>query len=152
MGNSLKSGGGKSKVILADCQVVTKEDGSTVAELMMEHPNQFVAELRSFLSSKHPQPLAADRPLLPGRVYLMLHMKTGRAPVSSAAQARRLLSKPRSFKRPPLSKESPLPKLDDSPLLTGRHQSARFSRPWKPTLDPIQEKTSSAKLPRWLLL
>lgn len=172
MGNSLPrraaAGGAACRVILADCTVVAMEEGATVAELMLEHPQQFVVELRSFLAGGRAAPLPADHRMERGKVYLMLPMKSGKAPVSSAGEARRLLSKKRSGPRPQPEEEKkaavataaaaaagppelPSPELDDSRELAVRHHhSARFSRAWKPSLHTIEERAAGRKLPHWL--
>ncbi|CAA7398373.1 unnamed protein product [Spirodela intermedia] len=171
MGNSLPrratGGAATCRVILADCTVVAMEEGATVAELMLEHPQQFVVELRSFLAGNRAAPLPADQQLEVGKVYLMLPMKSGKAPVSSAGEARRILSKKRSGRRshgtpagaPPEEEkkaaagppELPFSELGDSPALTGRqHHSARFTRAWRPSLHTIEERAAGRKLPHWL--
>uniref|UniRef100_A0A1D1XCT1 Glycine--tRNA ligase alpha subunit n=1 Tax=Anthurium amnicola TaxID=1678845 RepID=A0A1D1XCT1_9ARAE len=87
------------KVVLPDGTVTSSDRGTPVAELMLEHPQQFAIELSSLLSGAKPVPLPADHRLVPGKVYLMLPMRPGKPPVLSAAEARRVLSRARSVLR-----------------------------------------------------
>ncbi|CAA6661992.1 unnamed protein product [Spirodela intermedia] len=128
MGNSLPrratGGAATCRVILADCTVVAMEEGATVAELMLEHPQQFVVELRSFL--------AGNRAALPADQQL----EVGKEEKKAAAG-------------PP---ELPFSELGNSPALTGRqHHSARFTRAWRPSLHTIEERAAGGSSPLALL-
>lgn len=91
------------KVVLPDGSTVhTFPRGTSVAELMLEHPQHCVVELRSLMAGSgiKSQPLPADHKLDPKGVYLMLPMRQGKAVPLPAAEARRLLLRTRSVLRP----------------------------------------------------
>ncbi|KAK6937297.1 PADRE domain [Dillenia turbinata] len=79
MGNyiSYKPSGVTGKVILFDGSVQEFDKPITVAELMLEHPQQVVVEFNSAISGKKPIPLPADKRLETEKVYVMLPMKRG---------------------------------------------------------------------------
>lgn len=88
--NHSPSGGGR--VILWDGTVHRLEDpGLTVAELMLEHPQQVVVEFDSKAGGKRPTPLPADQELDPRKIYLMLPVKRGKPVSLSAEEARHVL-------------------------------------------------------------
>ncbi|KAI3414391.1 uncharacterized protein J3R85_016391, partial [Psidium guajava] len=88
--HSSSVGGGK--VVLWDGTVHRlQEPGLTVAELMLEHPQQVVVEFDPKTSGKRPTPLPADRELHPGKVYLMLPVKQGKPVSLSTEEARHVL-------------------------------------------------------------
>ncbi|MQL84831.1 hypothetical protein Taro_017333 [Colocasia esculenta] len=87
------------KVVLSDGSVAEFEGGTSVAELMLEHPQQFVVEFSSLLSGSKASPLPADHKLEPGRVYVMLPIKPGKPSTLSAAEARQVVSRSRSVLR-----------------------------------------------------
>lgn len=80
------------KLVLSDGSVHEFIKPVTVAELMLEHPQQVVVEFNSGKGGgKRPSPLPADKKLEMGKVYLMLPMKRGRAATLSSDEARRVL-------------------------------------------------------------
>lgn len=109
MGNSMshKQFHGTGKVILSDGSVHEFND-LTVAELMLEHPQQVVVEFRAAASEKRPTPLAADMKLDKKKVYLMLPMKRGKPLSLSSEEIRGLVSSATSLVRSRSSKLLPL--------------------------------------------
>ncbi|KAL4377843.1 hypothetical protein GQ457_02G002260 [Hibiscus cannabinus] len=79
------------KVILWDGSV--KEFGSslTAAELMLEHPQQVVAEFHAAVNGKRPVPLPADQKLDVKKVYVMLPVNRGKPTTLSSQDAHRVL-------------------------------------------------------------
>ncbi|KAJ9187861.1 hypothetical protein P3X46_003276 [Hevea brasiliensis] len=98
MGNYFTNPSSKAagRVILWDGRVHEFEKPLTVAELMLEYPQQVVVEFRSDLSEKRPTPLPADKKLDMKKVYLMLPMKRGKPVLLSSEEARHVLSVLRS--------------------------------------------------------
>ncbi|KAJ9171740.1 hypothetical protein P3X46_015059 [Hevea brasiliensis] len=98
MGNyfTIPSSKTAGKVILSDGRVHKFEKPLTVAELMLEYPQQVVVEFRSDLSEKRPTPLPADQKLDMKKVYLMLPMKRGKPASLSSEEARQVHSVLRS--------------------------------------------------------
>ncbi|KAF9669274.1 hypothetical protein SADUNF_Sadunf14G0090700 [Salix dunnii] len=78
------------RVILSDGRVFEFDKPLTVAELMLEYPQQVVVEFHSYLTEKRPAPLPADKKL-ETKLYLMLPMKRGRAASLSSEEAKRVL-------------------------------------------------------------
>ncbi|KAH7578260.1 hypothetical protein ACOSP7_000517 [Xanthoceras sorbifolium] len=93
MGNFISYGPSDAtgKVILSDGSVHEFDKSITVAELMLEHPQEVVVEFKSALSEKRPNPLPADKKLESKKVYLMLPMKRGKPASLSSDEARRVL-------------------------------------------------------------
>ncbi|XP_058083115.1 uncharacterized protein LOC131231049 [Magnolia sinica] len=87
------------KVILPDGSVHEFDSPLTVAELMLDHPQHFVAEFRSIVAGNKPAPLPADQTLKLEKVYVMVPQKGGRAVALSADETRRILSKASSVLR-----------------------------------------------------
>ncbi|XP_008235192.1 PREDICTED: uncharacterized protein LOC103334045 [Prunus mume] len=89
MGNSISHkqlhASATGKVILSDGSVHQFNKPLTVAELMLEHPQQVVIEFGAAVSGKRPTPLPADMKLDKKKIYLMLPMKRGK-PVSLSSQ------------------------------------------------------------------
>ncbi|XP_034228801.1 uncharacterized protein LOC117637868 isoform X2 [Prunus dulcis] len=89
MGNSISHkqlhASATGKVILSDGSVHQFNKPLTVAELMLEHPQQVVVEFGAAVSEKRPTPLPADMKLDKKKIYLMLPMKRGK-PVSLSSQ------------------------------------------------------------------
>lgn len=79
------------KVILSDGTVHEFDRALTVAELMLEHPQQVVVELRSAVSEKRPSPLPADEKLEIKKAYVMLPMKRGKPASLSSDEGRQVL-------------------------------------------------------------
>ena len=102
MGNSMshKEFHGTGKVILSDGSVheFNKSD-LTVAEMMLEHPQQVVVEFLSAVSEKRPTPLPADTKLDKKKVYLMLPIKRGKPLSLSSEEIRGVLSSANSLLR-----------------------------------------------------
>ncbi|OAY48747.1 uncharacterized protein LOC110614583 [Manihot esculenta] len=94
MGNYLTNPSSKAtgRVILSDGRVHEFEKPLTVAELMLEYPQQVVVEFRPDLSEKRPIPLPADNKLDMKKVYVMLPMKRGKPASLSSEQARHVVS------------------------------------------------------------
>ncbi|KAG5231685.1 Multidrug resistance protein ABC transporter family protein [Salix suchowensis] len=66
MGNCItrhNSSSSAGRVILSDGSVFEFDKPLTVAELMLEHPQQVVVEFHSYLTEKRPAPLPADKKL-----------------------------------------------------------------------------------------
>ncbi|KAI9181485.1 hypothetical protein LWI28_015399 [Acer negundo] len=88
------------KVILSDGSVHEFDKPITVAELMLEHPQEVVVEfIKSTVSEKRPSPLPADKKLEIKKVYLMLPMKRGKPASLSSEEARHVLSSANSVLR-----------------------------------------------------
>ncbi|KAL4313121.1 hypothetical protein GQ457_01G054180 [Hibiscus cannabinus] len=87
------------KVILWDGSVQEFSWPLTVAELMLEHPQQVVAEFQSAVNQKRPVPLPADHQLDVKKVYVMLPVKRGKPTTLSSEEARRVLSSANSVLR-----------------------------------------------------
>ncbi|KAI3916237.1 hypothetical protein MKW98_004678 [Papaver atlanticum] len=80
------------KVILPDGTVHKFDHPLTVAELMLEHPQQVVVEYRQLMNGNRPAPLPADKKLDMKKSYLMLPMKRGNS-TFAADDARQILLK-----------------------------------------------------------
>ncbi|GLU16771.1 hypothetical protein SLE2022_331860 [Rubroshorea leprosula] len=95
MGNYMSFGrrseSGTGKVVLGDGTVQEFDGTLTVAELMLEHPQQVVVEFHSAVAEKKPTPLPADKKLDMGKVYLMLPLKRGKPAALSSEEARCVL-------------------------------------------------------------
>ncbi|KAJ4727787.1 putative Multidrug resistance protein ABC transporter family protein [Melia azedarach] len=87
------------KVILRDGTVHEFDKPLTVAELMLEHPQQVVVELCSAVSEKRPNPLPADKKLEVKKVYVMIPMKRGKPASLSSDEARQVLLSANSLLR-----------------------------------------------------
>ncbi|MED6118902.1 hypothetical protein PIB30_007064 [Stylosanthes scabra] len=86
MGNQLSlrpSDAATAKIVFWDGSIHDFHQPLTVAELMLEHPNQVVVEFDSALINKQKKliPLPADKNLEMNKLYLMLPIKKGK-PVS----------------------------------------------------------------------
>ncbi|EEF47283.1 conserved hypothetical protein [Ricinus communis] len=94
MGNYItsRSSNATGKVILPDGTVHAFDKSLTVAELMLEYPQQVVVEFQQNLSEKRPAPLPADKKLEAKKVYLILPMKRGKILPLSSEEARQVLS------------------------------------------------------------
>ncbi|XP_031261311.1 uncharacterized protein LOC116119506 [Pistacia vera] len=79
------------KVILSDGTVHEFDYPVTVAELMLEHPQEVVVELHSAVTGKRPKPLPADKKLDVKKVYLMLPIKRGKPASLTSDEARQVL-------------------------------------------------------------
>ncbi|KAI3990138.1 hypothetical protein MKX01_029116 [Papaver californicum] len=103
MGNfiSSKSSDAPVKVILPDGTVHEFNQPLTVAELMLDHPQQVVIEIESIESTKRPTPLPDDKKLEMKKFYLMLPMKQGKAVSFSTDDARTILMKVKLEQRLP---------------------------------------------------
>ncbi|KAJ6319944.1 hypothetical protein OIU78_015355 [Salix suchowensis] len=101
MGNCItrhNSSSSAGRVILSDGSVFEFDKPLTVAELMLEHPQQVVVEFHSYLTEKRPAPLPADKKL-ETKLYLMLPMKRGKPAPLSSEEAKRVLSSANSVLR-----------------------------------------------------
>ncbi|MBA0805340.1 hypothetical protein Gohar_004862 [Gossypium harknessii] len=79
------------KVILRDGTIQEFSWPLTVAELMLEHPQQVVVEYHAAVIEKKPVPLPADHKLHVAKVYVMLPVKQGKPTTLSSEEARRVL-------------------------------------------------------------
>ncbi|KAE8665395.1 hypothetical protein F3Y22_tig00112616pilonHSYRG00006 [Hibiscus syriacus] len=82
---------GAGKVILWDGSIQEFSSSSTAAELMLEHPQQVVAEFQAAVNGKRPVPLPADQKLDVKKVYVMLPFNRGKPTTLSSDDARRVL-------------------------------------------------------------
>ena len=89
MGNQVSEVRGK--IVMWDGSVQEIEQPLTVAELMLEHPEQVVVELHSAVKQKRATPLPADNKLETNKVYLMLPIKRGKPVGLSGEDTRRIL-------------------------------------------------------------
>ncbi|KAL3648104.1 hypothetical protein CASFOL_009072 [Castilleja foliolosa] len=90
------------KVILSNGAVFTYSQPLTVAELMLEHPQEVVVEFQAATIGKKPTPLPADQKLETKKIYLMVPIRRGKpAPtlVPSSNETRKLLAKTNSVLR-----------------------------------------------------
>lgn len=90
---------GAGKVILWDGSVQEFSWPLTAAELMLEHPQHFVAELHAAVNEKRSIPLPADQKLDMKKVYVMLPLKRGKPTTLSSEEARRVLLSANSLLR-----------------------------------------------------
>ncbi|XP_071741376.1 uncharacterized protein [Rutidosis leptorrhynchoides] len=92
MGNRTSHGSGN--IILRDGTIQHYTEPVTVAELMLEHPQQVVVEFQTLVNGKKPKPLPADIKLDTKKVYMMVPKRNGK-PIGaiSSEQARRVLSR-----------------------------------------------------------
>ncbi|MBA0620791.1 hypothetical protein Godav_006468, partial [Gossypium davidsonii] len=79
------------KVILRDGTIQEFSWPLTVAELMLEHPQQVVVEYHVAVNEKKPVPLPADHKLHVAKVYVMLPVKQGKPITLSSEEARGVL-------------------------------------------------------------
>lgn len=95
MGNQISNrrpAGRTGKVILSDGGVHEYDQPLTVAELMLEYPQQVVVEFQSVTAvAKRPCPLPADKKLETDKVYVMLPIKRGKPASLSSEESRQLL-------------------------------------------------------------
>ncbi|KAL0420113.1 UNVERIFIED_CONTAM: hypothetical protein Sradi_1424800 [Sesamum radiatum] len=97
MGNSaphrLSDVDATGKVILSNGVVFTYDKPLTVAELMLEHPQQVVVEFQPVVNGKKPTPLPADQKLDMKKLYLMLPVRKGKPAILPSEEAKRLLAR-----------------------------------------------------------
>ncbi|XP_074314215.1 uncharacterized protein LOC141649293 [Silene latifolia] len=90
MGNKVSHGSQSTrKVILLDGSIEEIDNPLTVAELMLEYPQQVVVELNS--AQKKPTPLPADFNLEVNKIYLMVPVKRGKPAHLSPQEAHHIL-------------------------------------------------------------
>ncbi|KAG4170103.1 hypothetical protein ERO13_A12G125900v2 [Gossypium hirsutum] len=168
------------KVILRDGTIQEFSWPLTVAELMLEHPQQVVVEYHAAVNEKKPVPLPADHKLDRGKPTTLSSQEARRVLVSANAvlRSKSLLSSSRFlhlFSRifpanhmQEMGQKSPLQgkgngreRLEEVGSLTelipesmeGRveYMSGQYSaKGWKPSLDTIKEKKIETKVPHWL--
>ncbi|XP_057440699.1 uncharacterized protein LOC130732724 [Lotus japonicus] len=96
MGNHISSfpaSDATGKIVYCDGSVQEFDQPLTVAELMLEHPQQVVVEFHSALNhQKRPTPLPADKKLEMKKTYVMLPMKRGKPVGLSGEDCHRVLS------------------------------------------------------------
>ncbi|CAI9300416.1 unnamed protein product [Lactuca saligna] len=91
MGNHISQGSGSAgRVILPDGTVEEYTKPVTVAELMLDHPQQLVVEFQTLTNGRNLKPLPADTKLENNRVYMMLPMRRGK-PVGAMSSEELLL-------------------------------------------------------------
>ncbi|CAL0311133.1 unnamed protein product [Lupinus luteus] len=80
MGNhiSFRPSNATGKIVHYDGSVQEFDQPLTVAELMLEHPQQVVVEFHSTMNQNKPIPLPADNNLDIKKIYLMLPLKQGK--------------------------------------------------------------------------
>ncbi|GAB2282208.1 hypothetical protein Dimus_016758 [Dionaea muscipula] len=96
MGNnaSVAQSGSTVKVVLPDGTIHKFDKSVTVAELMLEYPQQAVIELSSSTLKKIPSPLPADKKLEVRKIYLMVPIKQrGKAIALSSEEVFRVFSR-----------------------------------------------------------
>ncbi|KAK7269620.1 hypothetical protein RIF29_22353 [Crotalaria pallida] len=169
------------KIVLYDGSVQEFEQPLTVAELMLEHPQQVVVEFHLAMNQKRPTPLPADKKLEMNKVYMMLPMKRGKPVGLSGEESRRILmilnSALHNSKYLPWFARlchAPNNNVEEAKPIKGVHfhnqrKEVRFEleleagRPeylsrelsgkgWKPSLDTIKEKKIERKVTHWLFL
>ncbi|XP_061338456.1 uncharacterized protein LOC133285263 [Gastrolobium bilobum] len=93
MGNqiSLRPSDATGKIVFCDGSVHEFDKPLTVAELMLEHPQQVVVEFHSAVNQKRPNPLPADKKLEMNNIYMMLPIKRGKPVGLSSEETRRIL-------------------------------------------------------------
>ncbi|KAL4368059.1 hypothetical protein GQ457_05G001740 [Hibiscus cannabinus] len=79
------------KVVLWDGSIHEFSCPFTAAELMLEHPQQVVAEFHAAVNGKRPIPLPADQKLDVKKVYVMLPVNRGKPTTLASEEARRVL-------------------------------------------------------------
>ncbi|XP_027353405.1 uncharacterized protein LOC113863850 [Abrus precatorius] len=93
MGNqiSFRGSDGTGKIVYWDGSVQQFDEPLTVAELMLEHPQQVVVEFHSAVNQKRPTPLPADKKLEMKKTYVMLPVKPGKPVGLSSEDSRRMI-------------------------------------------------------------
>ncbi|KAG5061864.1 hypothetical protein JHK85_003047 [Glycine max] len=174
MGNQVSEVRGK--IVMWDGSVQEIEQPLTVAELMLEHPEQVVVELHSAVKQKRATPLPADNKLETNKVYLMLPIKRGKPVGLSGEDTRRILLILNSAlhhskfvpwltrlcqntttivepQRKEITKqEQESCQLFFPEILEGRPEYLNrqvSGKGWKPTLDTIKENNIDRKLTHW---
>ena len=66
------------KIVYWDGSVQEFDEPLTVAELMLEHPQQVVLDFHSAVKEKRPTPLPADEKLEMKKTYVMVPVKRGK--------------------------------------------------------------------------
>ncbi|CAL9130765.1 unnamed protein product [Musa acuminata var. zebrina] len=157
MGNLLSGQAHDGKVVLPDGTVLELDRPTSVAELMLEHPRQYVLDLRSLSAgNSNAAPLPADHMLEAGKAYVMLPMAHGRATGLSAGEARRVLAAATrsmtKMQQPPCTRavgvteseraEWPAEEFEEgTEFFRQQHSSKR----WKPSLGTIEEESLERK-------
>ncbi|XP_021768604.1 uncharacterized protein LOC110732927 [Chenopodium quinoa] len=92
MGNQVSNGSPVTgKVILLDGSIQEFDKPLTVAELMLEYPQQMVVDLKSTTTQKKPSPLPADKTLEVDKIYLMVPLRKGKLAHLSPQEAHHIL-------------------------------------------------------------
>lgn len=90
-------------VVLSDGTVRELDGPTPVAELMLEHPSEFVVDLHALTATNSTKvtPLPADHLLDPDKAYVMLPMAPRKTAVSlSATEARQVLAVAKQIAKP----------------------------------------------------
>lgn len=91
MGNHISSGSpATGKVILLDGSIQEFDKPLTVAELMLEYPQQMVVDLKSS-TQKRATPLPADQILEVDKIYIMVPVRKGKLAHLSPQEAHQIL-------------------------------------------------------------
>ncbi|KAK7259238.1 hypothetical protein RIF29_24839 [Crotalaria pallida] len=93
MGNhiSFHPSNATGKIVYWDGSVQEFNQPVTVAELMLDHPQQVVVEFHSSMNQKRPIPLPADKNLDMRKIYLMIPVKQGKPMGLRDEECRRIL-------------------------------------------------------------
>ncbi|XP_021770101.1 uncharacterized protein LOC110734311 [Chenopodium quinoa] len=98
MGNQVSNGSPVTgKVILLDGSIQEFDKPLTVAELMLEYPQQMVVDLKSTTTQKKPTPLPADKTLEVDKIYLMVPLRKGKLAHLSPQEAHHILLRSKTF-------------------------------------------------------
>ncbi|KAG5055916.1 hypothetical protein JHK85_008426 [Glycine max] len=79
------------KIVYWNGSVQEFDEPLTVAELMLEHPQQVVLDFHSAVKEKRPTPLPADEKLEMKKTYVMVPVKRGKPVLLSSEDSRRIL-------------------------------------------------------------
>ncbi|KAE9618828.1 hypothetical protein Lal_00047082 [Lupinus albus] len=180
MGNHISLCPATVKIVFYDGSVQEFEQPVTVAELMLEHPQQVVVEFHSAMNQKRPTPLPADKKLEMNKVYVMLPKKRGKPIGLSEEESNRILfilNSGLSSKYLPwfarLCHTSTIEEVEPK-VINHQKKEERYGfsvylpemlegmpeylsrelsgKGWKPTLDTIKEKKIETKVSHWLFL
>ncbi|RWW41425.1 hypothetical protein BHE74_00053096 [Ensete ventricosum] len=156
MGNLLSGQAHDGKVVLPDGTVLEFDRPTSVAELMLEHPRQYVLDLTSLSAADNSNaaPLPADHMLEVGKAYVMLPMARGRATGLSTGEARRVLAAIQSMTKilQPTCTRTAGAEWHGEEFEAGAEFFRRqhLSKRWKPSLGTIEEESLERKTPHWL--
>lgn len=140
MGNFTSSGrNGRGKIVHWDGSVQVFDKPVTVAELMLEHPQQLVVDFHSAVNQRRPTPLPADQNLQTNNIYLMLPMRRGKPLGLNAQDSRRFLLILNSKSLLPRSTRRFLPWLARMCHHPNAVEAGHHLRPKKPQISENEE-------------